>query len=258
MSIALFEQDRPRSPRDRLVFALDVDHIDEASKLVNRLARHVGMFKVGPRLFSSAGHDVLDLIQAAGSQVFLDLKFHDIPASVAAAAAEIARQRVKIFTVHAMGGARMFEAINAEISQITLIPGVSRPICLGVTVLTSHRQADLKQLGIEMPIVDMVTRLAKLAMDSGAGGVVASGHELPALKAILPPETVFMIPGIRQQGSRLDDQVRVMSAGDAIRAGATYLVVGRPIRQSKDPVGTAEALVEEIAAAEADLAKSES
>ncbi|MCA9554028.1 MAG: orotidine-5'-phosphate decarboxylase [Myxococcales bacterium] len=237
----------PQTPRDRLVFALDVDHIDEAERLVKLLAPHVGMFKVGPRLFTNAGSLVLDLINGMGSSVFLDLKFHDIPASVAGAAREVARQRVRMFTVHALGGPRMVQAVLRELSNMTLIPGAPPPIVLGVTVLTSHAQEEVDQLGFTEPIVNLATRLAKLAVGAGAQGIVASGHELAELVPALPAGTIFVTPGIRSPDDDKGDQSRVMTAKEAVKAGATYVVVGRPIRTAKDPVAAAKRFVDEIA-----------
>ncbi len=240
----------PKSPKERLIFALDVDHIDEAERLVKLLAPHVGMFKVGPRLFASAGSLVLDLINGMGSSVFLDLKFHDIPASVAGAAREVARQRVRMFTVHALGGARMIEEVQRELTQMTLIPGAPPPICLAVTVLTSHAQEEVEALGLREPIVVVAERLARLAVDSGAQGIVASGHELAALRPALPESTVFVTPGIRGPQDDIADQTRVMTARRAVEAGATYVVVGRPIRQAKDPVAAAQRIVDDISMAD--------
>jgi orotidine-5'-phosphate decarboxylase len=239
----------PKEPRERLIFALDVDHIDEAERLVKALAPHVGMFKVGPRLFTSAGSLVMDLVHGMGSSVFLDLKFHDIPASVAGAAREVARLRTKMFTVHGLGGTKMIEAVLRELSQMTLIPGLPPPIVLGVTILTSHDQASVEALGFERPISELAMRLAKVSVEGGAGGIVASGHEVAALKAALPEGTVFVVPGIRSASDEVQDQSRVMTARQAVEAGATYVVVGRPIRLAKDPAAAADRIVEDIAQA---------
>lgn len=245
----LLEHMLPKEPKDRLIFALDVDHIDEAERLVKLLCPHVGMFKVGPRLFTNAGSLVLDLINGMGSSVFLDLKFHDIPASVAGAAREVARQRVRMFTVHGLGGARMIEAVQRELSAMTLIPGAPPPIVLGVTVLTSHAPEEVAALGFSEPISVIARRLAKLAVDNGAQGIVASGHELAELRPALPEGTIFVTPGIRGPDDDVGDQTRVMTARRAVEAGATFLVVGRPIRQAKDPVAAAQRFVDDIAQA---------
>lgn len=236
----------PTSPKERLIFALDVEHIDEAERLIKTLAPHVGMFKVGSTLFTNAGAQVLDMIHTLGSSVFLDLKFHDIPAQVTGAAREVARKRAKMFTVHALGGGRMIEGAVRELQSMTVIPGFPPPMCLAVTMLTSHAPEELPGLGLSDPMVEQVRRLAQLAVKSGAQGIVASGHELPALREVLPESTVFVTPGIRGPGDDLGDQSRVMTAGAALKAGATYVVVGRPIRTAKSPVDAAKRIVEDM------------
>lgn len=239
----------PESPRDRLIFALDVDHLDEAERLVKQLAPHVGMFKIGPRLFTSAGSLVVDLVHGMGSSVFMDFKFHDIPDQIAGAAREVARQRARLFTVHALGGPKMIDMVTRNLRRATLVPGAFPPICLAVTLLTSHDPAELAQLGFDGPVLDHALRLAKLAVGAGAGGVVCSGHELSALKAALPEGTVFVVPGIRGPDDAIGDQARVMTAKKAVEAGATWVVVGRPIRDAKDPVEAAQRFVADIAEA---------
>jgi orotidine-5'-phosphate decarboxylase len=231
---------------DRLIFALDVDHIDEAERLVKLLAAHVGMFKVGPRLFTSAGSLVLDLIHGMGSSIFLDLKFHDIPAQVAGAAREVARQRARMFTVHALGGPKMITATIDELAQMTLIPGQPPPIVLAVTVLTSHSEAEIKALGFASSLAEQAKRLAQMAVEAGAGGLVCSGHELALMRSVVPPATVFVTPGIRAPGEDVGDQSRVMTAREAVEAGATYVVVGRPIRTAESPVDAARRIVDDI------------
>jgi len=232
--------------RDRLIFALDVDRLEEAEGLIKRLAGHVGVFKVGPRLFTNAGNIVFDLIHGMGAQVFLDLKFHDIPASVGAAAREVARQRVKMFTVHSLGGSNMIRAVSRRLQETTVVPGAEPPLCLAVTLLTSHSKEDVAELGLDGEVVDHVSRLARMAVGAGARGIVASGHEVGALKALLPESTTFVVPGIRRATDLAQDQSRTMTAEEAMRAGATYVVVGRPIRDAPDPAAAADEIVEEI------------
>ena len=239
----------PKTAKDRLIFALDVDTLDEAERLVKALAPHVGMFKVGPRLFTSAGSLVVDLIHGMGSSVFLDFKFHDIPDQIAGAAREVARQRARLFTVHALGGPKMIEAVTRDIQRVTLVPGAYPPMCVAVTLLTSHDAVELAQIGLEGAVLDHATRLAKLAVGAGAEGVVCSGHELATLRSVLPPSTVFVVPGIRYPDHEVQDQVRVMTARNAVEAGATWVVVGRPIRDASDPAGAAQRIVDDIDAA---------
>lgn len=239
----------PATARDRLIFALDVDDLDSAERYVRRLVEHVGTFKVGSTLFTAVGPLVIDLIHGMGASVFLDLKFHDIPATVAGAAKEASRRRVKMFTVHSLGGRKMITQASNELLRTTIVPGVPRPIVLGVTVLTSHEEGELQELGISGPIADLSARLAKLAVDSGALGIVASAHELKRLREELPRYTTFVIPGIRGANDARNDQARVMSAKEAIEAGATYLVVGRPIRDAQNPADAAKRFLDEIESA---------
>lgn len=236
----------PKTPKDRLIFALDVDTLDDAERLVKKLAPHVGMFKVGPRLFTSAGSLVVDLIHGLGSSVFLDFKFHDIPDQIAGAAREVARQRARLFTVHALGGPKMIQAVAKDMQSTTLVPGAYPPLCVAVTLLTSHDTEELRQIGFDGPVLDHATRLAKLAVRAGAGGVVCSGQELGSLRAELPEGTVFVVPGIRSPDDDVGDQVRVMTAKKAVESGATWVVVGRPIRDAKDPVAAAQRIVADM------------
>jgi orotidine-5'-phosphate decarboxylase len=244
-------QGRPKTAKDRLVFALDVDSLDEAERLVDLLVDDVGMFKVGPRLFTSAGTAVTEMILAAGSRLFLDLKFHDIPATVAGAAWEAARQRASLFTVHALGGRTMIQEAVRALAQMTVIPGHPLPMCLAVTILTSHDQNEFSELGFVGTLEDQVVRLAHMAVASGAGGIVASGHEIRRLKQVLPEGIVFVTPGIRSPDDASQDQSRVMTPQEAIAAGATYLVAGRPIRLAENPREVAKRFVEAIDAASA-------
>ena len=210
----------PTTPKDRLIFALDVEDLETAEKLVRQLAPKVGVFKVGPVLFTHVGPVIIDLIQGLGGSVFLDLKFHDIPATVAGAVRESSKHRVKMFTLHALGGRKMIEQAAAELLRLTVVPGVKRPMPLAVTILTSHSQADLADLGLSPgSIAEHGLRLAKGALEAGAEGIVASAHELATLVPSLPKDTVFVIPGIRGPGDDKGDQSRTMSAKEAIRAG---------------------------------------
>ena len=247
---------KPRTPKDRLIFALDVGDLETAERLINQVAPHVGMFKLGSQLFTSVGPMVLDLVYGMGADVFLDLKFHDIPATVGLAAKEAARLRTRMFTVHSLGGAKMIRQAAKALQSTTLVPGVEKPMILGVTVLTSHSPEDLEALGISGPLHETSKRLAKLAVESGAEGIVASAQEVPMLRDFLPPETVFVTPGIRPAGGDHGDQSRVVTPAKAIEAGSTYLVVGRPIRDASDPADAAKRIVDQIGEAEVSLANS--
>jgi orotidine-5'-phosphate decarboxylase len=237
---------RPTEPRDRLIFALDVPDIETAEHYVKKLKAHVGTFKIGPGLLTLVGPEVIDLVHDNNAGVFLDLKFHDIPATVGAAAREASRKRVRMFTVHALGGKKMIEEAAGELLRTTIVPGIPRPLCLAVTVLTSHEEKDLAAIGLPGPIPDLGLRLAKLAVSAGASGIVASPHEIAKLKAELPEHIVYVVPGIRGPNDAKSDQSRVMTAKEAVQAGATYIVVGRPIRDAADPAAAAKKILDEI------------
>lgn len=238
--------------RNPIVVALDVDTAEQALWLVERLRGTVGMFKVGKQLFTAAGPDIVRQIIGMGEQVFLDLKFHDIPNTVAKAGIEAARLGVSIFNVHAMGGSKMMRAVADAVSDTAEREGIARPLILGVTVLTSHTQESLSEVGIERRLEDEVVALAKLCEKSGINGVVASPQEIvPIRKAVDNPGFVILTPGVRPAGAALNDQSRVMTPGEAIKAGATFLVVGRPITAADDPVMAAQQILEEIEQASA-------
>jgi orotidine-5'-phosphate decarboxylase len=233
--------------RNPIIIALDVDSADQALGLVERLHGIAGMFKVGKRLFTAAGPDVVRKIIAMGEHVFLDLKFHDIPTTVAQAGLEAMRLGVSIFNLHALGGSRMMRATVEAINEAAEREKFQRPLILGVTVLTSHNQASLNEVGIERELADEVVSLAQLCEASGIDGVVASPQEIITIRnAASRPGFVILTPGVRPAGTANDDQIRVMTPAEAIRAGADYLVVGRPVTAAADPVGAAQKILAEI------------
>jgi orotidine-5'-phosphate decarboxylase len=229
--------------RRRLVLPLDVDSVREADRWVRRLADDVGVFKIGKQLFMHAGPEVVRRVHAQGGEVFLDLKFHDIPQTVALAAVEAARLGVKMFDVHASGGAAMMAATAVAVADVCKRERLRRPILLAVTVLTSLADGDLRRLGVREPAARHVVRLARLAQANGMDGVVASAREIAAIRRACGPDFVILTPGIRQAGDARGDQKRVETPEAAMRAGADYLVVGRPIRDAADPVAAARAVV---------------
>ncbi|PLX97476.1 MAG: orotidine-5'-phosphate decarboxylase [Desulfuromonas sp.] len=232
--------------KERLIFALDVDSYDEAQQWVRILADEVGMFKVGKQLFTRCGPQVVKMIRDAGGGVFLDLKYHDIPNTVAKASVEAARMGVQMFNVHALGGGKMMRTMIEEVNAATIQEGLPLPIVLAVTILTSSSQDDLREVGIELPVERMVPRLAALAQHNGLHGVVASAQELPLIRQSCGDDFVVVTPGVRPATADRDDQQRVMTPGEAIAAGADYLVVGRPISKADDPVMAARAIVKEM------------
>lgn len=234
------------SMRERLVIALDLDSLDEAQNLVRLLSEDVGMFKVGKQLFTHAGPQAVRLIQELGGEIFLDLKFHDIPNTVAKAAIEATRMGVKMFNVHASGSLEMMRLTVKEVERVCRQEKRRKPIMLAVTVLTSLSQDDLKRVGVDGKVEDQVVRLALLTKEAGMDGVVASPHEVADIRKACGRRFVIVTPGIRPADATRNDQQRVMTPAGAIRAGVDYIVVGRPILEANNPVNAARAIVAEM------------
>jgi orotidine-5'-phosphate decarboxylase len=228
------------------MFALDVDSLAEAERLVDVLAGEVGVFKIGKQLFLHAGPDVVRMVHRHGADVFLDLKFHDIPNTVAKAGIEAARLGVRFFDVHATGGLEMMERTRVDVAAVCRRESLRRPRILGVTVLTSLGRADLRQVGVAAEVAVHVARLARLAQKAGLDGVVASPREITAVRRACGARFLVVTPGVRLAASASDDQKRVDTPADAMRAGADYLVVGRPIAAASDPVVSARAIVADM------------
>jgi len=232
------------SSRERLIFALDVSSLKEVAKWVKLLKGYVGIFKVGKELFTACGPKVVEVIHNSGAEVFLDLKFHDIPNTAAKAGIAAANLGVKMFNVHTLGGLDMMEAVREAVDKTC---GKGRqPIILGVTILTSLNEKDIKQVGIRGPVRSRVLSLAKLAHRAGLDGVVASPLEVRDIKKKVGKDFIAVTPGIRMPDSRPDDQSRTMTPREAVRAGADYIVVGRPIKEAKEPVEAVRKILEEI------------
>ena len=230
------------NPRDRLIVALDVPQADAARTLVDRLSGAVGMFKVGSQLFTAAGPDLVHEIVARGEKVFLDLKFHDIPNTVAGAVATASRLGVSLIDVHGLGGRAMIEA------AVGALPAMGTRL-LAITVLTSHDEDTLGEIGVNGSMAESVRRLAVLAKDAGVDGVVASPHEVALIRAGCGSGFLIVTPGIRPAGAAVGDQARAATPGAALAAGADYLVVGRPITEAADPRAAADAIVREMESA---------
>ncbi len=234
------------SMRERLIAALDIDGLDQAQELVRLLAGDVGMFKIGKQLFTHAGPQAVRLIQELGGEIFLDLKFHDIPNTVAKAAIEATRMGVKMFNVHASGSLEMMRLTVKEVERVCRQEKRRKPIMLAVTVLTSLNQDDLKRVGVDGKVADQVVRLALLTKEAGMDGVVASPQEVGDIRDACGRHFVIVTPGIRPADSKRNDQQRVMTPGDAVRAGVDYIVVGRPILEAEDRVAAARGIVAEM------------
>ena len=228
--------------RERLIVALDLPSVAEADALAERLAGHVGLFKVGSQLFSAGGIEVVRRLVARGERVFLDLKYHDIPNTVAGAVAAAGRLGVSLVDVHALGGSAMIAAaVKAKAD-----PGLR---LLAITILTSHDAATLAELGLAGPVPEAVVRLARMAQQAGADGVVASPHEVTLIREACGAQFLIVTPGIRPLGASLGDQARAATPATAIAAGSDYIVVGRPILEASDPAAAADAITAEIAQA---------
>ncbi|HUH65801.1 MAG TPA: orotidine-5'-phosphate decarboxylase [Syntrophales bacterium] len=237
-----------KNPRDMLIFALDVGKgIEEALTWVRRLRDHIEIFKVGKESYTRYGPYIVEKIRESGKKVFLDLKFHDIPNTVAGAAAGAVEQGVYMFNIHALGGREMMEKTVEAVCTAAEKAALSPPLILAVTVLTSLNDNDLRQLGFNSTASDLTRQLARFAKDSGVDGVVASAHDIAGIRKTCGDDFIIVTPGIRELAPGDDDQKRVSTARDAIRRGADYIVVGRPIRQAEDPVGKVEEIVSEIA-----------
>jgi orotidine-5'-phosphate decarboxylase len=228
--------------RDRLIVALDVPTAEQARDLVDRLAGRVGMFKVGNHLFTAAGPEFVRTLVARGGKVFLDLKYHDIPHTVASAVAEACRLGVSLVDVHALGGRAMMEAAAA------VLPAMGTRL-LAVTILTSHDDESLGSVGVDGSVPDSVRRLALLGREAGVDGVVASPQEIALIREVCGPDFLVVAPGIRPEGAAAGDQVRVATPRAALAAGADYLVVGRPVVGAPDPAAAVEAIIRDMESA---------
>jgi len=235
--------------KQKLIFALDVDNLEEARRWVEQLQGQVGVFKIGKQLFTKCGPQVVNLVQAGGADVFLDLKYHDIPNTVAMAGLEALRLGVRMFNVHALGGFEMMAKLVEAVDAVCPRGNPARPLLLAVTILTSSNQETLRGIGIDRPISVMVPKLAKLAKDAGMDGVVASPQEVGLIREACGGDFAIVTPGVRPTFASQDDQKRVMTPGDALRAGADYLVIGRPISAAADPAAAARLILDEMQAA---------
>jgi len=234
---------------DKLLVALDVESADRAMQLVTTLRGLAGGFKIGNRLFTTEGPALVRRIVDAGSRVFLDLKYHDIPNTVEQAVEAAVGTGAWMINVHASGGTAMMEAAARAARETSTRLGRPAPLMIGVTVLTSINEQALRAIGIERPVLQQVIALARLTQQAGLQGVVASAQETPAIREACGPQFQIVTPGIRgaSAGSERNDQSRTMGPAEAIRAGASYIVVGRPIIAAPDPHAAAAAIADELA-----------
>jgi orotidine-5'-phosphate decarboxylase len=236
---------RENDPKDALFAALDTPDLGRAAALARALSGLVGGVKLGKEFFTAQGPDGVRAV-AGGERLFLDLKFHDIPNTVAGAVRAAVHMRPAMVNVHASGGPAMMQAAAEAAREAAEDAEVPRPLVLAVTVLTSLDDDDLAAVGQRGPACDQVLRLARLAQDSGLDGVVCSPHEIAALRGACGAGFVLMVPGIRPSWAASGDQKRVMTPAQALAAGADYLVIGRPITSADDPAGAARRIVDEL------------
>lgn len=235
------------SPKERIIVALDVDKTSEARTIVRELDGKVGAFKVGLQLFTAAGPDFVRDLTESGVKIFLDLKFHDIPNTVAKASVEASKLGVWMFNVHAAGGSEMLKTTVSEVTGHCEKDGRERPLIIAVTVLTSSDAQTLRQTGIDAPVETQVGSLAKLSSDCGLDGVVASPHEVRVVrKEVVNSGFLTVTPGIRPNLATTDDQKRVTTLGQALANGSDYVVIGRPITRSKDRLAAVEEILSEL------------
>ena len=227
--------------RARLIVALDVPCLAEAIDMVTRLGDTVSYYKIGSQLFTRTGAAGVEMLKRRGKDIFLDLKFHDIPNTVAAAAEAATELGVTMFNVHASGGLEMMQAAAKIAARAK-----PRPVVLGVTVLTSQTSASLRRIGISREVTTQVKFLALLARQAGLDGVVASAQETAMIRRVCGKDFVIVTPGVRPAGTEVGDQKRVMTPSEAVKAGANYLVVGRPILAAPDPAEAARRIANEM------------
>jgi orotidine-5'-phosphate decarboxylase len=234
--------------QERIILALDVDSREQALALVKDLAPHVGAFKVGMQLFNSCGPKIVEEINQLGGRVFLDLKFHDIPNTVAAAGRVITRLNCFMFNVHAAGGREMMRQVVEEVEDEAKKLTVAAPLSLAVTVLTSISQEQLEEeIGVKgRKLKDLVVKWALMAKECGISGVVSSPQEIEAIRAACGPEFKIVTPGIRPAWSEKNDQKRITTPGQALQMGADFMVIGRPITQAENPVEAALRIISEL------------
>ncbi len=232
--------------RNPIIVALDLPDADAALRLASEIHDCVGAFKVGKELFTAAGPDLVKRIRGTGGSGFFDLKFHDVPNTVAKAVASSVRLDVQMLTVHTSGGSEMMRAAVESSVETANRTGKNPPLVLGVTVLTSFDANGLAEIGVEGDVAKQVDRLARLAVNSGIGGLVCSPLEIAGLRQWLPREVQLVTPGIRPANSTKDDQKRTLSPREAIEAGANWLVIGRPIYAATNPRKAAEEILATI------------
>lgn len=244
MSSAIASQ---TNTKDKIIVAVDVPTAADAMSIVDELKGAVGAFKIGLQLFTAAGPDFVRHLVGSGAKIFLDLKFHDIPTTVAKASVEAARLGVWMFNVHASGGSEMMRRTVEEVGETCERENIDRPLIIAVTVLTSSNDDALKEIGVSNIAEEQVLKLAELTAECGLDGVVASPHEIEPIRARIASNKFRIVtPGIRPSSATNDDQKRVMTPGSAVFKGADHLVIGRPITAARDRLAAVAEIIREI------------
>ncbi|MBT3393309.1 MAG: orotidine-5'-phosphate decarboxylase [Elusimicrobiaceae bacterium] len=233
------------NPKDRIIVALDVATKEAALNLVKKLSAHVGVFKVGKELFTACGPSIIEDIHKLGGKVFLDLKFHDIPNTVAKAVSQATKLGVYMITLHTSGGSEMLKAAAEAAKQNSI--GGKVPILLGVTILTSLDDDGLKEIGFSCSAEEMVLKLVALSKNNGVSGIVCSAKEVKKLREKFGQDIILVTPGIRPIWSVSGDQKRITTPKDAVDNGTDFMVIGRPITQADDPIKAAKDIAQELA-----------
>ncbi len=231
---------------NRLIVAIDVANMKQVEQLVETLGDSVSYYKVGMELFYSVGHEVITYLRSQGKEIFLDLKLHDIPNTVAHSLAALAELGVSMLNVHASGGPAMMSAAAVAVKKKADLLGITRPKLIAVTVLTSINQEEWTALGYEMDLSKQVVHLARLAKDAGLDGVVASPQEAAQIREACGDDFIIVTPGIRPSGAAINDQSRIATPAGALRNGAHQLVIGRPITASENPRQAAQDILQEM------------
>ena len=231
---------------DRLISALDFHTADDAKRLVEQLGDSVNFYKVGMELFYAVGSDIVHWLKAQNKKVFLDLKLHDIPNTVAEGLCSLLELRVDILNLHASGGFSMMKTAAEKLKLRAEQLGIEPPKLIAITVLTSINQTEWSELGMQSTMKDQAVRLARLALKAGLDGVVASPKEAQSIREACGEDFLIVTPGIRPAGASIDDQSRIATPAAALENGANFLVIGRPIRAAKDPKAAALKIIEEM------------
>lgn len=238
---------RPKTSKDRIVLALDVDTIEEVEEIVKELKDYVGFFKVGLQLIASTGFDSIDVIKNNGGKVFFDSKFHDIPNTVAKASVNLLRKGVDFFNLHIQGGSKMISSTVKLTREYAKRNKIEQPTILGVTLLSSFGQKTLtEELNVNLNIDEYVANLTKIAINSGINGVVASSIEAKEIRKNLNDDFIIMCPAVRPTWSCVNDQIRVLTPKTAINYGVDYLIVGRPVICAENRLAAVNLIIDEI------------